>query len=171
MKRTIRLSIFLIFLLCSCRSTTSKVQQEETVFVGEQQVHITLLSSLAIYEISTPLSITLEIENESNTDIYLPWGKTPGFNTIVVYLDSTRRRVFALDPTITNTDSHQYLSISPGEKESIELTIPFDLEPGRYNICAEIMIFGISEEGETYETYDAEFGSLKPKICIEILYK
>jgi len=68
--------------------------------------------------------------------------------------------MFALDPPTPNADIHQYLSISPGEKISSELTIPFDLEPGEYNICAEVLILG-----------EHEIVNQKPTICVPITYQ
>ena len=63
-------------------------------------------------------------------------------------------------PEVVITD---YLSIQPGEKIFTEFPLPTMPEPGRYNVCAEILLFGNSHENQIY---NVEFSSLKPKICI-----
>ena len=67
--------------------------------------------------------------------------------------------MFVLDMPTPSIDIHQYPSTAPGEIMSSELTIPLDLKPGKYNICAEILILG-----------DLESENQKPKVCVQIFY-
>lgn len=93
---------------------------------------------------------------------------SPDFRLIVVGLDTTYRTMFANQPPTPDANTNEYYSIKPGDKITTDFLLPAVMEPGSYNICAEILIFGNSGEADTY---DAEFGSLKTKICMEILYK
>ncbi len=160
MKRNFWISIFILFVISSCSTDHEGIRQVENSVVGKQSVQIEFASMQSTYEGTSPLSTTLEVENRSGQPFYLPWGMDPGYIFILVDLDSTYRTRFMQQLPTPNTDSHQYLSIAPGEKISSEFTIPAPIEPGRYNLCAEILFIG-----------EAEFGYQNPKVCVPITYK
>ncbi len=168
MKRILWISILIVFTIASCNSEPITNYQQEKIVVGNQSVQLTFSSDQSSYEGTTALPTNLEIENQSDHPIYLPWGIDPGYNLIVVGLDSTSRTMFAKQPQTLDTNINEYSVIKPGDKITTDFPLPAMMAPGRYNVCAEILIFGNSEE---VETYNVEFDSLKHKICIEILYK
>ena len=154
--------------ITSCSSEPNGNYQQENIVVGSQSVQLTFSSEQPYYEGTSAIPTNLGIENQSDQLIYLPWGIDPGYNLTVVGLDTTYRTMFAKQPPTPGANDNEFYSIKPGDKITTDFPLPAMMEPGRYNVCAEILIFGNSEETETY---DAEFGSLKPKICIEISYK
>jgi hypothetical protein len=83
---------------------------------------------------------------------------SPDFRLIVVGLDTTYRTMFANQPPTPGANTNEYYSIKPGDKRTTDFLLPAMMEPGSYNVCAEILIFGNSGEADTY---DAELGSLK----------
>jgi len=168
MKRFFWISSLIVLAIASCNSEPNANYQQEIIIVGSQSVQFTFSSKQPSYEGRTALPTKLEIENQSDQPIYLPWGIDPGYNLIIVGLDSTYRTMFAKQPPTPGANISEYYAIKPGEKITTNFSLPALMEPGRYNVCAEILIFGNSEE---VETYNVEFGSLKPKICIEIVYK
>ncbi len=168
MKRIFWISVLVMISITSCSSEPNGNYQQDNIVVGSQSVQLTFSSEQPSYEGTSAIPTNLEIENQSDQPIYLPWGIDPGYNLIIVGLDSTYRTMFAKQPPTPSANINEYYSIKPGAKITTDFTLPVRMEPGRYNVCAEILIFGNSEE---VEIYNAELGSLKPKICIKILYK
>jgi len=160
--------IILVFSIVSCKSEPSVNLTQESVVVGSQSVQITFSSEQPSYSGTIALPTNLVLENQSDQPIYLPWGTDPGFILIIVGLDTTYRTMFGKVPPTPEGVITDYLSIQPGEKLTTEFPLPTMPEPGRYNICAEILLFGHSDEEQIY---NVEFSSLKPKICIEVLYE
>ena len=168
MKKIVWISILVIISITSCSSEPNGNYRQENIAVGSQYVQLTFSSEQPSYEGVSAIPTNLEIENQSDQPIYLPWGINPGYNLIVVGLDTKYRTMFAKQPPTPGANISEYYAIKPGDKIATDFLLPALMEPGRYNVCAEILIFGNSEE---VEIYNVEFGSLKPKICIEILYK
>ncbi len=152
--------VILILSLCSsCIPSNLESEIIENFNVGEQGVIIHFSSLKSIYEKSSPISITLEIENKSNLPIYLPWGLDPGYVLIVVSLDSSSRTTFGKRLPTPSTDFHAFQIISPGEVISSSLIVPLQKDAGDYNLCAEVLILG--ENGSDH---------IKPRICVPIKY-
>jgi len=168
MKRIFWISILLVFFIASCKKTPIENYTQENIVVGSQSMQLTFSSEQPLYEGTTALPTNLVIENKSDQPIYLPWGNDPGFNLIIVGLDSTYRTTFGKLPPTPETNISEYFSIQPGEKITGEFPLHPMPEPGRYRVCAEILLFGNAADDQTY---NVEFSSMKPKICIEVVYK
>ena len=168
MKRILWISVLIVLTIASCINATNENYQQEKIVVGSQSVQFIFSSEQSSFEGTTALHTSLEIENQSDQPIYLPWGIDPGYNLIVVGLDSTYRTMVAKQPPTPDVTNSEYFTIKPGDKITTNFPLPALIEPGRYNICAEILIFGNSEEAEIY---NVESNSLKHKICIEVVYK
>ncbi|MCD6424431.1 MAG: hypothetical protein J7L35_02910 [Anaerolineales bacterium] len=168
MKKMSWIFLILVFSIVSCKSETIVSFTQESVVVGSQSLQLTFSSEQLSYGGTTALPTNLTVENQSDQPIYLPWGTDPGYNLIIVGLDSTYRTIFGKIPQTPEVVITDYLSIQPGEKIITEFPLPTMPEPGRYSVCAEILLFGNSDENQIY---NVEFSSLKPKICIEVLYE
>lgn len=168
MKRILWISILIVFTIASCNSEPAANYQQETILVGNQSVQLIFSSEQTSFEGTSVLPTKLEIENHSDQPIYLPWGVDPGYNLIIVGLDSTYRTMFAIQLPTPGANINEYYTIKPGDKITTDFPLPAMMEPGRYNICAEILILGDTEENEISE---AEFDYFKSKICVEIIYK
>lgn len=168
MKRILWISILVLLFITSCANELKENSTQESINVGNQSILLTFSSEQPSYEGIQALSTILEIENKSDQPVYLPWGNEPGYNLIIIGLDSSYRTIFGKLPPTPETDGADYLSIQPGDKITTHFPLPHMPEPGRYNVCAEILLLGISNSNEVY---DAESGSLKTKICTEVLYK
>jgi hypothetical protein len=168
MKRITLISVLILIIATSCTNTPKANYSQETILVGSQSVQLTFSSEQSVYEGTKALPTSLVIDNQSDQPIYLPWGTDPGYNLIIVGLDSTNRTFFGTNPPTQEEDITDYFSIQPGEEVTNGFPLPTMPEPGRYNVCAEIILIGKSNGNQTY---DVEMSSLKPKICIEVLYK
>jgi len=176
MKRIFCISILVLFFITSCSiepgtSPTNEPNSnytQEIILVGSQSVQLTFSSQQPFYEGTTALPTSLIIENQSNQPVYLPWGIDMGYNLIISSLDSTYRTIFGKFPPTPEAVITDYLSIQPGDKVTTEFPLPTMPDPGRYSVCAEILLFGNTDENQIY---NVEFSSLKPKVCIEVLYK
>jgi len=168
MKRILWISIIILLSMTSCENELEVNINQETINVGNQSVLLTFSSEQPSYEGTQALPTRLEVENKSDLPIYLPWGKDPGYNLIIVGLDSNYRTVFGKIPPTPELEVAEYLSIPPGDKITADFPLPHMPEPGRYNVCAEILLLG---NATGTQVYDAELSSLKTKICIEVLYK
>lgn len=153
--------IILILSLCfSCVSANEDSVIIEKLTVGKQEILINFTSLKSIYDISSPISTTLKIENKSNLPIYLPWGSDPGYFLIFVSLDSNSRTIFGPQLPTPSTDLSSHQIISPGEVISSNFGAPPNLrEAGNYNLCAEILILGANKSE-----------NIKPRVCVPIKY-
>lgn len=166
MKRIIWISILILFLFTSCRSETNQPVVTKKTSVGNQPIRIDFSFKQVTYEGESALPTYLEIENLSDQPIYLPWGVEPGYTLYVVGIDSDYRTIFSKQLPTPSTNIKDYYSINPGEKIITEFPLPALKESGLYNICAEILILGISDKSEIYP---AELNSANTKICKEMV--
>ena len=168
MKRKIWISILILFFTTSCTNELKTYSTQETIYVGSQPIQLISSSGQSVYEGTSALPTNLVIENQSDQPVYLPWGNDPGYNLIIVGIDSTYRTIFGKIPPTPEATGTDYLSIQPGDKVTTNFTLPTMPEPGRYNVCAEIVIIGTADDNQIH---DVGLSSLKTAICIEILYK
>ncbi|NOQ96390.1 MAG: hypothetical protein GQ555_07210 [Desulfobacterales bacterium] len=159
MREKLLILIIILLLSCSCSSDPSDIDQVEHILVGNQTIQIKFTSLQSTYFGTSPLSTTMEIENQSDQLIYLPWGLDPGFNLILVDFNSTSRRIFGAQLPTPSADN-SFLSISPEEKMSSEFIIGANVEPGNYNLCAEILVVGANESDYQQE-----------RVCVPITYE
>ena len=151
--------MLVLSLFSSCISANDESETIEKFKVGEQGVIIRFTSLKSIYENSSPISTTLEIENKSDLPIYLPWGSDPGYFLIFVSLDSNSRTMLGQHLPTPSSDFHSYQIVSPGEVITSYFNIPLQRDVGDYNLCAEVLILG--ENGSDH---------IKPRICVPIKY-
>ena len=168
MKRIFWISILLVFSIASCKKAPIENYKQENIVVGSQSMQLTFSSEQPVYEGTTALPTNLVIENKSDQPIYLPWGNDPGYILIIVGLDSTYRTTFGKLPLTPEAKITEYFSIQPGEKITGEFPLHPMPEPGRYSVCAEIFLFGNAADNQMY---NVEFSSMKPNICIMVVYK